>query len=296
MKEFYNEKVDFMNPLLYMKIRNDDDQSIDLRRMKEVPWHYHKEVELLLVTEGELEVELQNSHFLLQAGELLIIGSSEPHRTRISKPCQKYLLQFDLQQYLDTFMLPFFPYFNEWEAPLSECNAIWRRNPQIQQELKQAILQIWREFSRKEFAYEVAISMHIKHILLQVIRCRSDIWPADGKIDDLLILQPVLAYIEKELAGTIQLEDASRMANMNYSHFSKFFKRTIGMPFTVYVNQKRIKKAERLLLTRSCSIAHIAVEVGIPNLAHFYKLFERYHEMTPKQFVDQHMRQNVAIG
>ncbi|WP_442951555.1 helix-turn-helix domain-containing protein [Paenibacillus sp. GYB004] len=46
--------------------------------------------------------------------------------------------------------------------------------------------------------------------------------------------------------------------NLSYSYFSKYFKRVMGLSFIEYVSIRRIKQAERLLLTMDGSIATIA--------------------------------------
>ncbi|WP_460748520.1 helix-turn-helix domain-containing protein, partial [Micromonospora schwarzwaldensis] len=78
----------------------------------------------------------------------------------------------------------------------------------------------------------------------------------------------------------IELEAVSRMAGMSYHYFSRYFKKTMGVPFTDYVNRKRIAAAERLLVTSGRSVGDIAVSVGIDNMAHFYELFRRSIALT----------------
>jgi YesN/AraC family two-component response regulator len=68
----------------------------------------------------------------------------------------------------------------------------------------------------------------------------------------------------------------------------------MGISFVDYVNYKRIKKAERLLLTGDLSIMEVSFEVGILNMAQFYKLFKRHNQCSPKEF-KQRMRSQSGL-
>lgn len=91
-------------------------------------------------------------------------------------------------------------------------------------------------------------------------------------------LKPVLDYVEAHLSDKISAEQACQLVNFSYTYFLKYFKQIMGISFTDYVIHRRIKYAERLLLTEDLSIAQIAEQVGLPNLSHFYKLFKRLHQ------------------
>jgi YesN/AraC family two-component response regulator len=71
---------------------------------------------------------------------------------------------------------------------------------------------------------------------------------------------------------------------MSYYYFVKFFKRIMGLSFTEYVNFRKIKRAEQLLLTRDMSVTEIGDQIGMANMAHFYKMFKRFNGCSPKEF------------
>jgi YesN/AraC family two-component response regulator len=50
------------------------------------------------------------------------------------------------------------------------------------------------------------------------------------------------------------------------------------------VNFRKIKWAERILLTKDLSISEVGERIGMPNMAHFYKMFRKYNECSPKEF------------
>ena len=67
-------------------------------------------------------------------------------------------------------------------------------------------------------------------------------------------------------------------------HFSKVFKRIIGMPPCEYIQMKRIERAQTLLLTSHMSIIEIAEKVGITNLSQFSRLFSKMVRCSPREY------------
>ena len=71
---------------------------------------------------------------------------------------------------------------------------------------------------------------------------------------------------------------------MSQSHFMKFFKKTMEMPFTAYLNDYRLTMASRLLLSSEDSVLTIAAETGFNNLSYFNRIFKEKFGMTPREF------------
>jgi AraC-type DNA-binding domain-containing proteins len=277
--EAYNERVMYENPLLSIRIFQTQRQDIHMTN-----WHYHKQLELILILEGQLEVTLEKESFLLGPEDLIIIGASELHRDRNSKHLDYIVLQFDLEQFFDSSSIPYMRYFAETRAPLSQANYIYQQNDDVRRQTGNCIKQILAEATTKETGYELAVSILIKQILLLLLRSDSRKVLAEGDNFDKIRLKPVLDYVEERLTDRIQVEEVCKIANMSYYYFVKYFKKTIGLSFTEYVNYRKVKRAERILLTKDLSISEVGERIGMPNMAHFYKMFKKYNHCSPKQF------------
>lgn len=277
--EAVNEKVVYENPLLSIRIFRAQRQEVGYTN-----WHYHKQLELLLVLDGRLDVYLEDDSFHMRAGDLLIIGDSELHRDRSSKQLDYIVLQFDLDQFFDHSSIPYIRYFSQTHMPLSKANYIFKENETIKKQAAACIEGILQEASRKETGYELAVSILIKQILLLLLRGDTRKMLAEQDNFDKIRLKPVLDYVENHLNDRIQVEEVCKIANMSYYYFVKYFKKTIGLSFTEYVNYRKVKWAERILLTKDMSISEVGERIGMPNMAHFYKMFKKYNDCSPKQF------------
>lgn len=296
--DMVHEKVVYQNPFLCIRIWQIEgpalsgqdvitQEKILLRKCKEpLTWHYHKEVEFLLILQGALNVYLPEEQFLIQQGDVAIFGSSEPHTTQLCsvEPLRYLVFQLDLQKHMDQSTVSNMKYFSNGLRPLSRLNYIVRDNKSVRDQIAQFIMNIHKETEHQENGYELAVSAMIKNIFLLLVR-NDNHYVLHYQQDPLMErIQPVLQYIDEHLAEKMLIEDMTKQVNLSYYYFIKVFKKAVGMSFTDYVNFKRIKKAEQMLLTEDMSIAQIAEFVGISNLGHFYEMFSRLNSCSPKQF------------
>lgn len=297
--ELINEQVMYQNPFLAMRIWQIDSPhrvAEETKRQLEqdwlqkrfVKWHYHKEVEFLLILKGELMAYSSDERLVLRPGDIGLFGSGEPHTSLATDADLSYLVfQIDLHQYWDQSTLGSMRHFSEVIRPLSALNYIYRDNEEVRRATAALIQDIHLEMNEKRIGYELAVSSRIKNMLLLLLRNDKQHklhYSDNGLIDR---MQPALDYVDKHLGEKLTVEALSRTMNMSYTYFIKQFKTAVGMPFTDYVTYKRIKKAEQQILTGNASIAEIAESVGMTNVGHFYDMFRRINHCTPRQFKDR---------
>lgn len=288
--EVHNELVDYQNPLLRLKIwriTNDDMiKSPAFTTPSHFRWHYHKEVEFIAIIEGALCVQTKHDTRVLQSGDVHVLGNSQLHRTKkeSSEPLNYIVCQFDLAQHFDESTMPYLHYFSEIRRPLGLLNYIFSEHAHIQKQACDIIMDIFAESQTRQKGCELAISASIRRLLLLLLRNDTSGVLHGSERDELTRLQPALDYVEQHMAEKISIEQACAVLNLSYHYFIKYFKKVMGLSFVDYVNYKRIKKAERLLLTQDTSIVEVGEAVGIPNMAQFYKLFKRHNHCSPKEF------------
>jgi AraC-like DNA-binding protein len=298
--EMRHEQVVYQNPFLAVRIWQIDAakpavKEIQFRteqawKQKQYSqWHYHGEVEFLVILKGEMTAFCTEERLVLRKGDIALFGSSEPHTTIQTKdgPLSYIVLQIDLRKYWDLSTLNSMQHFWEVIRPLSALNYVYKDNRDARSQTAALIREIYREMNDKQIGYELAVSSRIKNILLLLLRhdCERFLHYYDNRL--LERLQPAIDYVEDHLNEKLSVSEVSGLVNMSYTHFIKTFKKAVGMSFTDFVVYKRIKKAEQMLLTSNDSIAEVAESVGISNLGHFYDMFRRYNDCSPKQFKDR---------
>ncbi|HEY0826904.1 MAG TPA: AraC family transcriptional regulator [Bacilli bacterium] len=273
------EKINYDNPLLSLNI------NYYSRVSKEIePWHYHEDLEILVITEGRLDVYIENELTELSVGDIFIIGPSQLHTDRSHSNLSFFVFQCDIKQFLDQSTLPYERFFTDTNLPLSHLNAIYRQNPTARNLIADTVKEIYEEWISKSEGYEIAIGMLIRRIMLILLRNNPHRVLKLSFNPNFTRLKPVFHYVEQNLGGKITVEEASKTVNMSYFHFAKMFRRVMCVSFINYVNQLKIKNAEKILLTKDLSVAEVGELIGIPNTVHFHRMFRKFNDCSPHEY------------
>lgn len=97
------------------------------------------------------------------------------------------------------------------------------------------------------------------------------------------IAEEVMAH----LARPTSLSGAARRAGLSSAQFARCFRATYGSGFAVWVEGRRIARAQELLRHSDLPIATLAQQVGYPDPFHFSASFRRRCGLSPRQFRQQ---------
>ncbi|MCB9104781.1 MAG: response regulator [Anaerolineales bacterium] len=98
-------------------------------------------------------------------------------------------------------------------------------------------------------------------------------------------VQLAIEYIHKNYHNPeLTLGEVANTVGLSQSHLAFLLKERTGMSYSKYLSNLRIRHAKKLLRTTSMTISTIAEVVGYPNATHFYRIFQRQTEMTPKTY------------
>ncbi|MEL6151876.1 MAG: AraC family transcriptional regulator [Chloroflexota bacterium] len=93
-------------------------------------------------------------------------------------------------------------------------------------------------------------------------------------------------YIEAYYATSISLDDLSKLVNISPYHFVRLFRRHMGMPPHKYLENVRIRHAERMLAAGT-PIVDVAMMTGFSSQPHLTRTFKRFMGTTPGEFARQ---------
>ena len=99
--------------------------------------------------------------------------------------------------------------------------------------------------------------------------------------------QDLLDHIDEHYSEDLTLEMAAEMLHFSPSHFSKTFKKLMGMNYVTYVNMVRIEHAVQLLSGSKHRMTDIALECGFSNIRSFNRVFKEITGYTPSTFTAQ---------
>jgi two-component system response regulator YesN len=97
-------------------------------------------------------------------------------------------------------------------------------------------------------------------------------------------IQQAVRFINDNYRTDIRLASAAREAGMSSAHFSRMFKKVMGLSYQEYLNSRRITKAKNLLRTSAQSVTEIAVSLGFSDQTGFGRIFKKLTGHTPSAF------------
>ena len=100
----------------------------------------------------------------------------------------------------------------------------------------------------------------------------------DDRIDK--VMDHVISNSHKKITA----KEITGLINMSEAGFSRFFKSRTEKNFTVFINEIRLSKAQKLLIETDKSIHDISLECGYDNLSYFNRQFKAYNNLSPKIF------------
>ena len=98
-------------------------------------------------------------------------------------------------------------------------------------------------------------------------------------------LLAVLTYLRDHLSDPerLPLAKAARIANMSAAHFSRFFRRRVGVCFRDWQCAFRTDHAKRLLLESCMHLDKVGSAVGYEVQSTFGRVFKPYAGITPRE-------------
>ena len=90
-------------------------------------------------------------------------------------------------------------------------------------------------------------------------------------------------YLNEHYAHIRSNEEVARALNYHESYLNKVLKEYAGITVHQFINQRRLKEAELLLVSSSDTVEQISERVGFINTKHFSTLFRAAYGISPSQ-------------
>lgn len=93
-----------------------------------------------------------------------------------------------------------------------------------------------------------------------------------------------LAYIEKNLAEPLTLDQIAFQAGMSRYHFAHAFTREVGVPPMRYLCEQRVRTAQALIARSNVPLRVVAEAVGLTNEFNMSRVFRRVCGKPPRDY------------
>lgn len=97
-------------------------------------------------------------------------------------------------------------------------------------------------------------------------------------------LARVYEYVRENYTENVTLEQVARVAAMEKTYFSFFFRQKVRTTFSSWLQYVRIESALQMMESSDHTITDVAYSVGFNELSAFQKAFKKWTNLTPRVF------------
>lgn len=240
------------------------------------PPHIHKELEILMVTKGEIDVTINSFTQTLRQGDISIALPNTIHGYKTNTHCDYFIMIFNGE------MLPLHKIiFSTYKASRNHIPS-----SQVPSDVYTSISSMYQEFQHDNnlgiitgYLY-VAVSRLLP--LLNLQKSQKDL--------SVNLMERILGYIQLNYLNPINLNSISLELDISPFYLSRVFANSVGLRLDKYINELRINYANHLLISSHKQITEIAFECGFDTLRTFNRVYKNITSITPREYRKQQIQ------
>ena len=268
----------------YENTKVPDDRGFQIRFVTmahNTPLHWHREMEILYILNGNAQVTLDGRSHYLGALDLMVIDSSQFHDVIYALPQTMGICIHVSKEYLKR-------YLPDIEQMRFSCSP--QEVEASEQEAYMKLCGYMKDLTvlyfQQKSSYPLACSAVVLHIMAGLVDHFSQKLSQDmevSSVDNFVRMEQIFQYVEEHYKEAISLQDAADMLGLNKEYFCRFFKHNTSMTFLQYVNQVRLNHIYHDLLHTEGSVQEIMERHGMYNAKVFYRMFKETYHCTPRE-------------
>lgn len=248
------------------------------------PSHWHDDVELITVLDGEMDYNVNGKITTIRKGEGIFVNAKQMHfgfsdsKTECNFICVILhpLLLCAVPAYEQNFVLPV---VSNSSAPFVflDPNIRWQRD------ILEQIHRIDQYKNQKSAPLKVQASFYAIWSLLyeNLPKVNHTVNFGSG---DLTAARNMVGFIQKNYPHKISLQDIALAGAVGQSKCCKLFAKYFGQTPNTYLNRYRLNKSLELLHNDDLSITEIALSVGFNGASYYAEVFRKSFGKSPTEY------------
>lgn len=252
-----------------------------------VPVHWHEEMELIVVKKGRGLVTLDRESRLLEAGQAVIVLPGQLHGIR---QYQQERMEYENIIFRLEMLLPkegdvCGPKFLEPYRDGKLLYSAWIDGSALyHEEMLECIRKMDELSEQRPRGYPLAVKGWLFQFFFLLFSRVEPTLAEEGREKSLDKMKRILRRIEVDYGKPLSIKEMAEFSGFSESHFMKFFKNHMGVPFVSYLNDYRLTLAARALAEGQEDVLTVAMDVGFSNVSYFNRLFKKKFRMTPLEY------------
>lgn len=256
---------------------------------REVPWHWHEELEAAVITEGQALVAIGTKRYVLKQGEGFFVNTGVLHGAwaQGDGPCRFHSMAFQARLIaggMDSI------FWQKYLQPLLSDHSLkgvfFYQEEAWQQEAMSWIEEAWQRgvYEGPGFEFQVRHAMSELTLLLYGHRALAGNRPSEKSIRDGERMKQMLQYMQDHYMEEISTSQVAGSALISVSECLRCFRSMINATPIAYLKQLRVQKAAELLTSTDWKVAEIGYKCGFQEMSYFAKSFREIKGCTPSEY------------
>lgn len=231
-------------------------------------FHFHSQIELCFVDEGELDVIVNGHRKVLNAGEMSVSLSYDSHTYHTPQRSRSAFL--------------FIPIYlcEEFIAATKDKRIA---NPficdkEVVEKIRNCVSEVIKEEGNdikiKGYIY-VILGTIMEHLMFETKQTATDT----------NLSTKLLFYINENFEKEISLSSIASAFGYNQAYISRYFKETFNIGISQYITMIRLRNALMLMQENRHNITYCAMESGFTSMRTFYRAFYNEFRCSPKEYL-----------
>lgn len=239
------------------------------------PLHWHNAVEIIMPLVNPFKAICDGEQFDLEERDILVIPAGTLHLLH-EQEGRRLIMLFDNRTLAENRALSALCTILDHPIHIKRSE-----DRELAEQLGALLTEIYTIYSGWKGMAEVYIYLKLLTLLVRIKEYQFGDDSDEGYADK---LSYVLKYIDQNYMYDLSLDELADKAGYSKYHFSRMFKKYCRSSFVSYLNRRRIKAAELLLVNENISVTDAAMQVGFSSLTTFNRVFRESKGCTPTEF------------
>lgn len=248
-----------------------------------MPLHWHKELELVFVRSGQLELFINNQSFLLKKGDIAFVNCKHLHRAE-PNDCTYECIVCDLNMLVKK---------SNGICSTEYINPIMQSSltiaPVIHPDgsaLYGSVMRLFDTMRQQPQFYELGVMSALFSVFeaLYSFNHIAESSQTDKSVNQSHRIADMVMWIDQNYTEHITLGTLSKQSGLTPNYICRVFKEYTGQSPIEYVNSVRIKNVCYDIKRGQKNITEAALDNGYDDISYFCKVFKRIVGMTAKEY------------
>lgn len=240
-----------------------------------IPFHWHDELQITWISEGELEYSINGDKFRLGSDKLLLVQSHQLHSSHTTTSDVKTLCINFTPEIFHPLIL------KKYIQPMLNSHA-FAYSLLLLKPYQITMLKKFQNWKQEPLGY-----FSVMNFLSQVFEEILKEFEEDAETPDreeTRLFHEMLGFVHANFAQPLSVKDIADSAILNKNRCTALFKKYTNMSPIKYLNEYRLYTAKNMILHTDKSISDISADVGYNQISHFIEQFRLSYGMSPLKY------------